>query len=75
MDLTAVFRFMQKVRYGINEALPKEGPVLIVAHGGTHWAICCFMKVHHDWVIDNCQLVHFSISATGEWQAKILMAF
>lgn len=67
-----VYSFMQQVRAGINEALSKEGPVLIVAHGGIHWAMCCFMNVSHEWVIDNCRLVHFSISETGQWQARQL---
>ncbi len=67
-----VFSFMQKVRIGVNEALSKEGPVLIVAHGGIHWAICCFMQVEHDWVIDNCVPVHFSVSTEGLWKAKKL---
>lgn len=55
-----VFSFMQRVLVGINEALSMEGPVLIVAHGGIHWAICCFMQIEHDWIIDNCVPVHFS---------------
>jgi probable phosphoglycerate mutase len=67
-----IYSFMQKVRSGVNQALSKEGPVLIVAHGGIHWAMCCLMKVNHEWVIDNCGLVHFSISETGEWRAKQL---
>jgi probable phosphoglycerate mutase len=68
-----VYGFMQRALSGINQALSKEGPVLIVAHGGIHWAACCFMKISHEGVIDNCGLVHFSISETGQWQAKKLL--
>jgi uncharacterized phosphatase len=66
-----VFSFMQRVRTGINEALAKEGPVLIVAHGGIHWAMCCFMQVEHNWIIDNCVPVHFSF-VENRWVARKL---
>jgi len=65
--------YLHRAKQGINEALSQQGPVLIVAHGGIHWAICCWMGIiEHDWIIDNCQLVHFSINCLGGWQAKIL---
>ena len=67
-----IYSFMQRVCSGINQALSKEGPVLIVAHGGIHWAMCCFTKISHEWIIDNCDLIHFSISETGQWQARTL---
>jgi probable phosphoglycerate mutase len=68
-----VYSFMQRVRSGINQALSKEGPVLIIAHGGIYWAMCCFMEVNHERVIDNCDPVHLSISETGNWQARRLL--
>ena len=68
-----VFSFMQKVRIGMNEALSKEGPVLIVAHGGIHWAICCFMQVEHNWIVDNCIPVHFSC-LSDRWIARKMIS-
>jgi uncharacterized phosphatase len=68
-----VYSFMQRALKGVNEALASEGPVLIVAHGGIHWAICCFMEIdQHNWVVDNCAVVHFSIKEGGGWSAKHL---
>jgi len=65
--------FLNQAKQGINEALSQEGPVLIVAHGGVHWAICCWMGItRYNWMMDNCQLTYFSIDHTGEWNAKIL---
>ena len=32
--------FVERVRIGLIRALEQPGPVLIVAHGGVHWAIC-----------------------------------
>lgn len=65
--------FMQQVLTGINQALSQPGPVLIVAHGGVHWAMCCYMNVEHEWAIDNCIPVHFFFGEDGRWQAKKLV--
>lgn len=68
-----VYSFMQRVLKGINEALSCHGPVLIVAHGGIHWATCCLMEIdEHDWIIDNCIVTHFSIEEDGRWNARKL---
>lgn len=66
-----VSAFMNRVRSGINLSLTQPGPVLIVAHGGVHWALCCFLGVDHEWVIDNCVPVHFTIEG-DQWKAKKL---
>lgn len=68
--------FMDRVRQGINKALTLEGPILIVAHGGVHWATCCLMGIQsHDWSIPNCAVVHFSIGNDGNWNGRILSCF
>lgn len=65
--------FMQQALNGINQALSQEGPVLVVAHGGIHWAICCLMGISsHDWLIDNCLPVHFLVETEGHWIARKL---
>lgn len=70
-----IYSFMERVRSGVNEALSKEGPILIVAHGGIHWALCCHLQVEHEWAIDNCVPVHFFLSETGVWQARKITHF
>lgn len=63
--------FFERVRKGLNQALLLPGPLLIVAHGGVHWATCCLMNIQsHDWAIENCGVVHFSIDGSGKWVAK-----
>jgi len=67
-----VLSFEEKVKNGLDAALSKEGPVLIVAHGGVHWALCSILNiVDHHWAVDNCIPVHFSLKE-GEWRAKAL---
>ncbi len=65
----AIQIFMQKTLQGINEALAMPGPVLIVAHGGIHWAMCCLMGINDDWFIDNCVPLQYSIADDGKWTA------
>lgn len=72
-DKLIVKNFMHQVLAGVNEALSQPGPVLIVAHGGVHWAMCCHMNVEHEWAIDNCIPVHFSYTEDGTWKAKKLV--
>lgn len=69
----SVRNFMDRVQRGVNEALLLPGPLLIVAHGGIHWALCCLLRIEdHKWGIDNCIPVHFSIDETGKWTARKL---
>lgn len=66
--------FMQQALRGINQALFHEEPVLVVAHGGFHWAICCLMGiVDHEWIIDNCLPIHFFVGTEGHWKARKLI--
>jgi len=65
-----VLSFEEKVKKGLDAALSKTGPVLIVAHGGVHWALCSILNiVGHEWAVDNCVPIHFSIK-DGIWKAK-----
>lgn len=70
---TAVMQFVERARHAVNLALSQEGPVLIVAHGGIHFAICSLMKVKHDWKIDNCVPVHFQLDEKDNWSARKLV--
>lgn len=68
-----VMQFVERAREAVNQALREEGPVLIVAHGGIHFAICSLLKVNHDWKIDNCIPVHFKLNENWEWSATKLI--
>ncbi len=67
-----VRKFMQQVLKGINQALEQKGPLLIVAHGGVHWALCCFLGVECEWAIHNCVPVHFTVG-NEKWSARRLI--
>ena len=67
-----VRNFMSQVLKGVNQALTQKGPILIVAHGGVHWALCCFLRVECVWAIDNCIPVHFTVE-NEKWSARRLI--
>lgn len=63
--------FMQKVIVGINRALSFPDPVLIVAHGGVHWAMCHQLDIkEHEKKIDHCIPIHFRYEEA--WKALSL---
>jgi probable phosphoglycerate mutase len=69
-----VQEFKLRTRKGVNSALSHEGPVLIVAHGGVHWMLCYLLQVlDHEWMIDNCVPVHFTVGSDGRWRGKKLI--
>lgn len=63
-----VFDFMARAVRGMNDALEKEGPVLIIAHGGIYWALACLLEIDADWMIDHCVLVRFT--HRGKWELQ-----
>lgn len=66
-------QFVKRVLTGINRALEHVGPVLIVAHGGIHFAMCQMMKIfNYEKDITNCGTVHFAPVHPDAWQAKVL---
>lgn len=66
----SVRQFLERVRIGLNQALSQEGPVLIIAHGGVHFAICSWMNLaDHDWAVDNCVPIRFYLNQ-NQWAAE-----
>lgn len=67
-----VLGFLQRVLRGFQAALALEGPVLIIAHGGVHWALCSLLNMkNYDWATDNCVPIHFFFK-DGSWHANKL---
>ncbi len=66
--------FLARAMRGVQAALEPEGPPLIVAHGGIHWALCYHLKIeNHPWRIGNCELVHFRPVGESGWEAEIIV--
>lgn len=68
----AVFDFMDRAVEGILKAITHPGPVLIVAHGGIHWAFCHQLNVEHPMKrLLHCVPVHFTCH-NNSWKAKLV---
>ena len=68
-----VHDFMDRAVAGINKSLRFDGPVLVVAHGGIHYAFCHKLAVEHPSKrISHCVPVHFSLH-DDRWKAKVLI--
>lgn len=52
--------FVERSLKGVNQALAEKGPVLIVAHGGTYWAIQRAIQLMDLPDLPNCLLANFS---------------
>lgn len=64
--------FLTTVKAAFEEALHYPGPVLVIAHGGVHWAFCHQFAVEgHEKRIGNCGAVHFQ-RKEEKWTAKVL---
>lgn len=69
----SVQEFIDRVQRGISRALQERGPVLIVAHGGVHFALCSMIGTSHNRIIDHCVPIHFFPHAKEKkWIGKVL---
>jgi probable phosphoglycerate mutase len=66
--------FLQRALRGINSALEEQAPVLIVAHGGTYWAVERHTRTSLDDDIQNCLPVLHLPPTQGRkaWSIKAL---
>lgn len=64
--------FVQRALIGVNKSLNQKGPVLIVAHGGTYWAIQRATQLLELPDLPNCLLASFSPpkSLEGKWSCS-----
>ncbi|MGA8164463.1 MAG: histidine phosphatase family protein [Waddliaceae bacterium] len=70
-----VENFLGRAIRGLDKALQKKSPTLVVAHGGIHWALCYHLSIeNHPWEIGNCELVHFRPVEDAGWEAEIIVA-
>ena len=67
-----ILEFTERVERGLKSLVNHKDPCLIVAHGGTYWAICHLLGITQNRHIDNCQLVKFHLSPEKRWMVTSL---
>ncbi|MCP5491061.1 MAG: histidine phosphatase family protein [Chlamydiales bacterium] len=71
LESELVQTFFNQVKYGLSQVLSFGKSILVVSHGGVHWALCHLLGIQdHDYMIENCNLVHFQPVGHTEWIAE-----
>jgi uncharacterized phosphatase len=65
-------QFIARVGNGLQQVLAEKGPALIIAHGGVYSAICIWLNMKNERVIDNCVPMQFFLDQKGCWAATKL---
>lgn len=73
-DVEPIEEFLGRTTNAINHALSHEGPVLIVAHGGTYIPANNGLARDEQWGLPNCQPVRHDPPENGEgfWRKTVL---
>ncbi|PWU14528.1 MAG: hypothetical protein C5B45_04235 [Chlamydiae bacterium] len=64
--------FINRIEQGLNQALQQDDPLLLIAHGGTYWALSHLLRLEGDRKIDNCVLVKICPDQQETWKAKFI---
>lgn len=62
--------FLNRIRNGIIKALKYDGPTLVIAHGGTYWALAHLLQIKGDPKIKNCIPMYIKPGVLGTWEAQ-----
>ena len=65
--------FFERVEIGLQKALIYDGPILIIAHGGTYLALTEILAAKGENNINNCELARFSYHKTNGWNVQKVM--
>lgn len=63
--------FVNQVENGLKHAFQQEQPLLLIAHGGTYWALSQLLQLKGNRKIDNCLLVEVFSTQNG-WKTKYI---
>lgn len=64
--------FINRIEQGINQAFQHEDPLLLIAHGGTYWALSHLLRLEGNRKIDNCVLVKICPDRQETWKAEFI---
>lgn len=70
-EFSLVQKFVNQVENGLKHAFQQEQPLLLIAHGGTYWALSQLLQLEGNRKIDNCLLVEISPTQDG-WKTKYI---
>lgn len=65
--------FIHQVKDGLEKALQYNAPMLLVAHGGTYWALAHLLQLQGNRKIGNCILTYISPEESEIWRAEPIL--
>lgn len=65
-----IHTFIDRVKKGLEKAFSYPSPLLLIAHGGTYWALTHLLQIEGDRKIDNCILTYITPKETGGWYSQ-----
>jgi broad specificity phosphatase PhoE len=72
-EWTLINEFTQRVKDGLEKALQHNAPILLVAHGGTYWALAHLLQLQGNRKIGNCVLTYISPEEPEIWRAEPIL--
>lgn len=64
--------FIDRIEQGLIQAFRHDGPLLLIAHGGTYWAISHLLKLERNRKLDNCILTEITLNKEDFWKTKFI---
>lgn len=65
--------FTNRVKAGLEKVLQFDEPILLIAHGGTYWALAHLLQLEGDPKIGNCFPMYITPEKSGAWKAQPLL--
>lgn len=65
-----IHTFIDQVKKGLEKAFAYPSPLLLIAHGGTYWALTHLLEIEGNRKIDNCILTYITPKESGGWQSQ-----
>lgn len=70
-EWTLIQQFIDRVKRGLLHAFQHHDPVLLIAHGGTYWALSHLLNIEGNRKIENCILMEIFYQQ-GTWKSKFI---
>ena len=72
-DIEDCNKFSDRIIKGMNQAISRDGTVLIIAHGAVYWRLQDHLKIKQKYDLEPCALLHHEpLEKNDDWHVKIL---
>lgn len=72
-EWNSVYKFVDRVKNALGQALKFDHPLLLIAHGGTYWAIAHLFELPGDRKISNCVLTKIIPDSANGWTVNPML--